>query len=48
MKLIGSLVVLAGVFLWCGNIFGFFPTFWLAGYVTMAIGFFIYRFDNKN
>lgn len=41
VQLVGALVFLAGVFLWCGNVFGFFPTFSLAGYVTGVAGIFI-------
>ena len=44
MGLVGGLVVVVGAFLWCGNVFGFFPTFPMVGYITMAIGGAIWRF----
>jgi hypothetical protein len=37
-KVIGGLIFVAGAFLWCGNVFRFFPTFPLAGYLTMLVG----------
>ena len=43
----GAIVFAAGVFLWCGNVFGFFPTFPLAGYVTAVVGGFIYKAGKK-
>jgi hypothetical protein len=43
MKLLGGLVFVAGVFLWCGNVFGFFPTFPMVGYLTAAFGGWIMR-----
>jgi hypothetical protein len=48
MKLIGGLIFALGVFLWCGNVIGFFPTFPLAGYLTMVAGGFVMRLDNKS
>ncbi len=44
--LVGGLVVVLGAFLWCGNVFGFFPTFPMVGYITMAIGGAIWRFGS--
>jgi hypothetical protein len=41
VKIIGYIVIAAGAFIWCGNVFQFFPTFPLAGYLTMAVGGFI-------
>jgi hypothetical protein len=38
LKIVGGVVVALGAFLWCGNVFGFFHTFPLAGYGTMVIG----------
>lgn len=35
---VGGLVFAAGAFLFAGNIFGFFPTVPLAGYLTMLVG----------
>jgi len=35
---LGAVVFAAGVFLWCGNVFGFFVTFPLAGYLTALAG----------
>jgi hypothetical protein len=37
-RIIGGVVVAAGIFLWCGNVFRFFPTFPLAGYLTILVG----------
>lgn len=45
--LVGGLIVVLGAFLWCGNVFGFFPTFPLVGYITMAIGGAIWRFGGS-
>jgi len=42
-KVIGGVIFVGGAFLWCGNVFRFFPTVPLAGYVTMAIGGIIMR-----
>lgn len=41
MKLIGYIVIGVGAVLWCGNVFGFFHSFPMAGYLTMAVGGFI-------
>lgn len=38
MKILGLLVVIVGIFLWCGNVFGFFPTFPMVGYLTAVCG----------
>jgi hypothetical protein len=38
VKIIGIIVFAIGIFLWCGNVFRFFPTFPLAGYLTMVVG----------
>ena len=35
---LGALIFVAGAFLWCGNVFGFFVTFPFAGYLTLLIG----------
>ena len=43
----GAIVFVAGVFLWCGNVFGFFPTFPLVGYLTAALGVVIYKAGSK-
>lgn len=37
-KIIGVLIIVVGIVLWCGNVFGFLPTFPLAGYLTILIG----------
>lgn len=34
----GSIVLLFGLFLFFGNIFGFFKTFPYAGFITMGVG----------
>jgi hypothetical protein len=38
MKLLGGMVFVAGIFLFAGNVIGFFRTFPLAGWLTMAAG----------
>ena len=38
MQIAGGLIFVLGMFLWCGNVFRFFPTFPFAGYITMMIG----------
>lgn len=43
MRIIGFVVMAIGAVLWCGNVFHFFPTFPLAGYLTMAVGGFIMK-----
>ena len=47
MVIVGGVVVAAGAFLWCGNVFHFFPTFPLAGYLTMVVGGAIMKFGKK-
>ncbi len=39
----GGLIFVAGCFLWCGNVFGFFRTFPFAGYLTATVGGAIWR-----
>ncbi|MCC5662609.1 hypothetical protein LC653_01335 [Nostoc sp. CHAB 5784] len=34
----GSIIFLFGLFLFFGNIFGFFKTFPFAGFITMGVG----------
>ena len=43
----GGAIFVLGAFLWCGNVFRFFPTFPFAGYITMAIGGAIWRFGSS-
>jgi hypothetical protein len=38
MKIVGGIIFGAGVILWCGNVFGFLPTFPMVGYLTMLVG----------
>ena len=45
--ILGALIFLGGVFLFLGNIIGFFRTFPLAGYGTMVIGGAVYRMGSK-
>ncbi len=44
VQLLGGFLFVAGVFLWCGNVFRFFPTFPFVGYITAIIGGAIWRF----
>jgi len=43
----GVLVTSAGVFLWLGNVVGFYPTFPFAGYLTILAGVGIYKAGSK-
>jgi hypothetical protein len=47
MVILGGAVIGLGAFLWCGNVFGFFPTFPLVGYLTMVAGGAIMKFGKK-
>jgi len=44
---LGAIVFVAGVFLWCGNVFGFFPTFPLEGYLTLVVGGLVFKTGKK-
>ena len=44
---LGALIFVAGAFLWCGNVFGFFVTFPFAGYLTLLIGGATYKAGQK-
>ena len=44
---LGAIIFVAGVFLWCGNVFRFFVTFPFAGYVTALIGGATYKAGQK-
>lgn len=43
MKIVGLIIAVVGGFLWFGNVLGFFPTFPLAGYLTIVVGSAIYK-----
>ncbi len=43
MKILGAIIFIAGLFLFLGNIIGFFQTFPGVGYITMAVGGFLYK-----
>jgi len=43
MKILGGLIFLVGVFLFLGNVVGFFPSFPGAGYLTLALGGWLYK-----
>jgi hypothetical protein len=47
LKGVGGVIFALGVFLFCGNVFRFFPTVPFAGYITMAIGGALFRFGQK-
>ena len=47
MGLVGGLIFVAGIVLWCGNVFGFLPTLPGAGYVTMLVGGALWRFGGS-
>ena len=38
MMIVGAIVFVIGAFLWGGNVFGYFPTVPLVGYLTMLAG----------
>ena len=44
---LGALVFAGGVFLFLGNVIGFFRTFPLAGYLTIVAGGAIYKAGSK-
>ena len=44
---VGGLIFVAGAFLWCGNVFGFFRTFPMAGYLGMLLGGAIFGWGKK-
>lgn len=43
VSVLGGIIFVAGVILWCGNVFRFYPTFPFVGYITGSIGAAIYR-----
>lgn len=43
VSMLGVLVIVVGAALWIGNMSRMFPTFPLAGWITMAIGGVIFR-----
>jgi len=47
VQILGGLIFLAGIFLWCGNKFDFYPTFPLAGYITASVGGVIWRVGSE-
>lgn len=48
MKIVGGIVFALGVFLLLGNVLRFFPTFPLAGYLTMMCGGAIIKAADRN
>jgi len=44
---LGAIIFVAGVFLWCGNVFRFFPTFPFVGYGTAFVGGLIFKAGQK-
>lgn len=47
ISMLGVLIVAVGIFLWVGNVSRLFPTFPLAGYVTIVIGGIVFRAGKK-
>ena len=43
VQILGGIIFVLGAFLWCGNVFRFFPTIPLAGYFTMMLGGGVFR-----
>jgi len=48
MKIIGILVIILGIILWTGNVFGYFPTFPMAGYLTLLAGGWMTKAGSSN
>ena len=48
LRLVGGLVFVLGAGLWIGNVSRAFPTFPLAGYLTMLVGGIIFRVGGSN
>ena len=44
---LGAIIFIGGVFLFLGNVIGFFRTFPLAGYGTMLLGDVIFKTGSK-
>ncbi len=47
MGILGGVIIAIGAVLWLGNVFGFFHTFPLAGYLTMAVGGLVMKSGKK-
>jgi hypothetical protein len=43
VKIIGIILLVVGVVLWCGNVFGFLPTFPGAGYIGLVLGGIVFK-----
>jgi len=43
LRIVGGLIFVLGAGLWIGNVSGAFPTFPLAGYLTMLVGGVVFR-----
>ncbi len=43
MKIVGGVVFVAGAFIWCGNVFGFFRTMPFLGWIIMLVGGAIFK-----
>lgn len=48
LMIVGALVFVLGIFLWCGNVFGFYPTFGGTGYVTAIVGGALFKWGNND
>lgn len=46
--IIGVIILLIGGFLWCGNMFGFFPTFPGAGWIGLLLGGFLMKVGSND
>jgi hypothetical protein len=44
---LGAVIFVAGAFLWCGNVFGFYVTFPFVGYLTAAAGVVTFKAGKK-
>lgn len=46
LMIVGAGLFVTGLFLWCGNVFGFYPTFAGAGYITIIAGGALFKIGN--
>ena len=44
----GATLFVFGLFLWCGNVFGFYPSFSGAGYLTIVLGGTLFKVGNDD
>ena len=47
VTVVGAVIFVGGIFLFLGNVIGFFRTFPLAGYGTMVLGGLVFKAGSK-